>query len=1107
VETTPFVADIFNMNYISRTFRLSLLFCFSALAVLSISTVPVYAQDSVAQSFQNPSDSAKPQTWWHWVSGNVTSEGITADLAAMKQIGLGGAQLFTVDQGPAGPIRYMSPEWRALVQHAIAEAKKNGLQLSITDCEGWSESGGPWITPALSMQKVVYSTTNVTGGRQSINLPRPEDYKGYYKDIVVLAFPAVSDSARIGNVPAKAGYLSDENGVNYPDPPIAAADIIDPKSIVDLSTSMKEDGTLSWIPPAGKWTILRMGMTSTGTPIHPAMPETVGLECDKFSPEAVTANWNGAMANVMQDSGSEAGKTLKILLMDSWEAGTGNWTPLMPQDFQSRFGYSPILWLPTFTGRVVGSVDQTERFLWDFRRTMADLVAVNHYGLMRTLAHQHGMLLQAEATGIGLPTVSDEIQCKSFTDIPMGEFWIGNEGTLSDDKEAASAAHIYGKQIVAAESYTADPSQAAWTNDPFGLKAEGDLAFCTGVNRMVMHRYAMQPYLNRAPGMTMGPWGLNFERTNTWWKPGKAWISYIARCQSILQTGHFVADVCYYYGQGAPQDVGGYHFDPERPAGYDYDVCNSDIILNQMSVGNGLIKLKDGMTYRVLVLPNTNKMTVEVAAKIQKLVADGAVVVGPKPEISPSLSNYPQSDNEISKIAQQVWGDCNGTTITTHSYGKGRVVWGESLNKVLASVVPDFVCSTKAQAAAASEIHYIHRSLGSDDYYFVANHKYKPIDAVCTFRVSHKVPELWYPESGKIERAAAYTVLPGRIEVPIHFNSAGSVFVVFRNSPTNTAYPEVIDASDIHTPSFAAPHHVKIISAEYGIADKMVDVTKEAAAQADSDYSITANNALNNGNDPAFNVVKELTVAYELDGQSYTKTVAEGQKIVLISPPADAPPVYEASLNSSGALLLRPWLNGKYQVKFSNGVGKTVTVTDVPAPVAISGPWNITFPAGWGAPASYVLPELTPWNHVADDGVKYFSGTATYAKDFTVNSSQTGNGKSLYLDLGMVKNLVDVSVNGHELGVLWKEPFIVDISSAVVVGKNTLSLRVTNLWPNRLIGDSALPVEKRYTWTVVDLYNPKSALLDSGLLGPVTLLTVPEKVVTPGSAAKPNKIQ
>jgi hypothetical protein len=257
---------------------------------------------------------------------------------------------------------------------------------------------------------------------------------------------------------------------------------------------------------------------------------------------------------VMADSPASVGKTLKCILLDSWECGCENWTAELPAEFRKRRGYDLIPWLPTLTGSIIGSAEQTQRFLWDYRRTLADLLAENHYGEIQKYAREHGMGLTSEATGIDMPTVADQLLCKKYCDIPMGEFWVNRkrDDNIDDPKEAACAAHLYGQNIASAESFTSVAETAAWKNDPYSLKALGDQKFCLGVNRFVFHRYAHQPWLDRKPGMSMGPWGINFERSNTWWDQGSAWMDYLSRCQYLLQQGVFRADLCYFYGEGFP---------------------------------------------------------------------------------------------------------------------------------------------------------------------------------------------------------------------------------------------------------------------------------------------------------------------------------------------------------------------------------------------------------------------------------------------------------------------------------------------------------------------------------------------------------------------------
>ena len=345
-----------------------------------------------------------------------------------------------------------------------------------------------------------------------------------------------------------------------------------------------------------------------------------------MSRAAVEANFEGMMGKVIADVGPLAGKSFKMVLADSWEAGCQNWTPMMRDEFTKRRGYDPLPWLPCITGRVVGSLEESERFLWDFRKTIGDLIAENHYGTFQELCHKHGMLFTAEAPGIGMPTIADQLQCKARTDVPMGEFWIDGH---NDSREPACAAHIGGQQIATAEAFTAVTKDAKWTKAPFDHKALGDLNFARGINRFVFHRYAMQPWKDRVPGMTMGPWGTNFERTNTWWEQAAPWMQYLSRSQALLQSGLFQADVLYFYGEGAPVSLTGR--EPKIPAGYDYDAIDAEALLKNLTVTDGRLTLPSGMSYRVLLLPPTDRMTLPVLRKIKELAQAGATILGGRP--------------------------------------------------------------------------------------------------------------------------------------------------------------------------------------------------------------------------------------------------------------------------------------------------------------------------------------------------------------------------------------------------------------------------------------------------------------------------------------------
>ncbi len=1127
--------------------------------------------DTLAAGFVTPPDSARPFTWWHWMNGNVTKEGITLDLEAMKRVGIGGFQIFDVgEQIAQGPVIYGSPEWLALKQHAAQEAERLGLEFDMHNCPGWSSSGGPWITPEYAMQQLVWTETFVAGGKRAdVLLAQPAADLGYYRDAFVLALPATpaDNPDLLGRItldgtPVEAklragGNLSSPIEVrptdaNHPavlllefTEPIAARSItiayalpagtgtsmrlevsdtgasfrkvcdisatggrsgaavltadfpavqaryfrlsipqpgritqvqlsgfqpipgwrnkanfsggrivpapapvedaaLDPNTVIDVTQQMNAQGRLTWAAPAGNWIVLRLGHTALDRKNVAAPSTGRGLECDKYSRAAIEFHFQHMFEKLLPSLASLAKKGKAGLLIDSYETGFQNWTAEFPQEFQRRRGYDLRRYLPAMTGRVVGSSEVSERFLWDVRRTQADMIADNYYGHFGELCRRNGLKFYVEPYSGG---PFEEMQIGSRADLLMGEFWQGQADHYSV-KLAASIAHINGKQIVGAESFT---SQSRWTEYPYSLKALGDYMYTQGLNRYIFHRHALQPHPTAAPGMTMGPWGGHFDRTNTWWNQGAAaWLQYVARCQYLLQQGLFVADVAYFVGEDAPAQT------PQRtalkpPQGYDYDTINAEALLTRAKVRDGRIVMPDGMSYRVLVLPDKTAMTVRLLRRIRDMVSEGMWLMGPKPEHSLGLTEYPSSEGVARRIAAEIWGDLDGQTRTERTFGKGHVFWGQSVAAVLGklSLVPDFESSSRSDDAT---INSIHRRIGDTDVYFVANRKYRSEDLVCTFRVDGKLPEFWSADSGQMIPASVYDFVSGRVRVPIRLGPAGSVFVVFR-SP--------------------AP------------AQRLQDVLKD-------------------------NTVIVTTEPFSTPQQQ----AVQGRQAPAMPTTVEQPPTWRIMGDARGSILV--WEDGTYTLRNKAGGVWTTAVSTLGQPTEIVGPWRLAFPPNLGAPAEVTLEKLISWPEHSDNGVKYFSGTATYTKRVKIPADAVAGGKRLYLDLGRVMVLAEVLVNGRNLGVLWKAPYQVDITDAVHPGDNNLEIRVTNLWPNRLIGDEQLPAEyeftgtnprgrpiaripdwylqgkprpagQRVTFTVFQYYTKDSPLLESGLIGPVRL--------------------
>jgi hypothetical protein len=991
------------------------------------------AAADIERGFQNPPATAKPWVYWFWLNGNITREGITADLEAMQRVGIAGVLIMEVDQGtPVGPVVFMSDEWRALFKHMASEAQRLGIEVNMNNDAGWNGSGGPWIPLDKAMQVVVTSEIAVPGGKKfAADLPQPNAKKGYYRDIAVLAFPTPrsmpNTENRIKNLAEKSvswTYISGYSMGTDRDAQVPGEVMIDRARIVDLTDRMNAAGKLVWDAPAlapndaaspaqGEWTVVRFGHTFSGAESHPAPATGIGPECDKLSKDGIEAQFNGLIGKLIQDVGPLAGKTLTATHVDSWEIGGQNWTPKMREEFKRLRGYDMLPFLPVLTGRFIGSVDITERFLWDLRQTVSELLTENYIGHLGKLAHDHGLRLSMETYG----TPALDMDVINSVDEPMCEFWWSGGGRLDWTLKAmASAAHVNGRPIVGAESFTSNRRER-WRGHPANIKARGDRVLCGGVNRIVFHRYAMQPWAqNLRPGVSMGPYGLHYERTNTWWENSKAWHQYLGRCQYLLRQGTFVADVLSLQPEEPMQ-----RFNLLSLTGYDYDGISPQAFINQASVKDGQLCLASGMRYRVLALSTTNtkNMSVAMLKKIKSLVDDGAVILGLAPEATPGLADYQLADQELKALAAELWG--TDETVNDRVVGKGRVLRGVKPEDVLAKlgVEPDFKSDKK--------LNWIHRSIDGADVYFVATGVEQPVNAICSFRVSGRQPELWDPETGSMLRIPGYRVgSNGCTELAMEFGPSGAAFVVFRDK--------------------ADP------------AQQVLRVTRDGV--------------------PIVEAAQTPATPAALD-------------------------LVQGTVSQAGVYELQTAANSKRRFE----------VTALPEPLELAGPWQLTFPPQWGAPDKVTLDKLVSWSQHPDPGVKYFSGTAEYSKQFDVAPGMTGNERRLYLDLGNVAVMAQVKLNGKDLGILWKAPFRIEITDAVKSGANTLQVSVVNLWINRMIGDEFLPSDcelnadgslrawpawllegkpnpsGRFTFSTWRLWNKNEALQESGLLGPVRVLT------------------
>jgi len=1115
----------------------------ASFALLILGAVAAWGQaspDPLESGFQNPPNGARPRVWWHWMNGNITKEGITADLEWMHKAGLGGYQNFDAalqtPQVVDKRLVYMTPEWKDAFKHAILLGDQLGFEMAIAGSPGWSESGGPWVPASEGMKKYVWSETVVHGGQPfSGVLPHPPSNSGafqnegihdeptpgaapipnFYKDTVVVAYkrPASDKSVdelhakitasggmpdfgmlidgdlekttklpipapgqtswiqyefpqpqairavtfvtkRIGEIeafvagmgePDKTLEVSDdgqnfrevakldgddapENTVSFPavtakyfrvtfkrtppppipdwaqgidpesfgiklppkptdfeiaelvlhagarvnqfeekaafvpvpdlyhfaTPPVEAGEAVAKSGMIDLTSKMTADGKLDWTPPEGDWVVLRFGYSLLGISNHPATAEATGLEVDKMDRRYVKNYFEKYLDSYKQTVGTdEMGKKgIRFVINDSWEAGSQNWTDNMIDQFKKLRGYDPVPWMPVLAGVVVDSAEASDRFLWDFRKTIADLIANEHYGQLEDTLHEWGMRHYGESHEGGRAFVADGMEVKKFNEVPMSAMWTQvpgmnkpTYGYNADDRESASVAHIYGQNIAAAESMTAAAAPWAWS--PSTLKPTADQEFLNGINRFVIHESAHQPLMgkNQKPGMTLGPFGQWFNRNETWADEAGAWVDYLARTSFLLQQGHFGADLLYFYGEDSNLTAIFDKSAPDIPAGYGFDYINADALIHELKVDNGCIITKGGMSYRVLALdPYSKHMSLPVLKAIESLVKQGATVAGAKPTDDPS-----QADDhaEFDRINSELFGDGTGV----HTVVSGKVYAGQGLANVFSTLKlsPDFDFT---KPAGDTNLLFVHRKLADGDIYFIDNRNNRDETVDATFRVAGKAPELWYAETG-MSKPASFKVADGRTTVPLHLEPWGTVFVVFRKSTSETSHSEA-------------------------------QVTESKVAD-------------------------------------------------------------------------------------------------------VAGPWKVNFEPDRGAPPSITLDNLIDWKDSTDAGVKYFSGAGTYTKTIQAPPDWFRKGSRLWLDLGDVKNLAEVTVNGRNLGVVWHTPYRVDVTSALKQGPNEINIKVINAWVNRLIGDQQAGATK-YTFADVKPYKADSPLLPSGLLGPVAVV-------------------
>jgi hypothetical protein len=1277
--------------------------------------------DPLAKGFVDPPDQTKPWCYWYWISDNISKEGITRDLEAMARVGIGEAFIGNIflDDVPAGRVKVLSPEWWSLVEHALREGGRTGVNIGLFNCPGWSQSGGPWIKPEQAMRYLASSETRVTGPlkfKQSLPAPNAQ-----FQDVAVLAFPAlksdtatlVSRSPRVTCTPAVGGaekladgdlatsvdfpeaagrgkvpfiidfevpeaftarslqivpdaeafgadcelqaassdgsfvtvrrfkcdrsnmspgvgfmprgpvtvsiratiakhfrvlftncsgggkarlaevnlssaarlesFVEKQLGKMHPTPlpmwntylwqtqpePEDAGLVVPKATVRDLSRQLLPDGTLEWDVPPGTWVVQRIGMTPTGMKNAPASPEGQGLEVDKMNRALAKGHFDAFIGEVLRRVPAPERKAFKRVVADSYEMGSQNWTDGFDSQFQKRYGYDPKPWLPVLTGRLVGSADQSERFLWDLRRLVADRVATDYVGGLREACKPYGLGLWLENYGHwGFP--SEFLKYGSESDRIGGEYWVTGDLGSIELRAASSCANTYGKKFVSAESFTGGP---AFQNAPAALKARGDWAFCEGVNHFVLHVYIHQPWEDKVPGVNAW-FGTEFNRHNTWFEQSKTWIDYVRRCCWLLQQGTRVADVAYFLGEDAPKMTGVRQ--PELPAGRDFDYINAEVIEKSLRVKDGVLALPHGTTYRVLVLPELDSMRPEVLRKVRDLVRAGATALGPPPSRSPSLENFPKSDEEVRLLVKELWGTGNTKQPGERQFGKGRIIWGKPLEAALGASSSDFESSTK--------LRYTHRHAGDTDIYFVANPKGESLTTTAAFRVGNKAPELWWPDCGRIEHPTVYDLHENGVTLPLSFGPHGSVFVIFRgkagsprerivsvtrdgkevlsttvsspkgaasvDNPNNFTFAAwikptddttlvheatkgIVGMSEKRNDALAAPHGDSFGGSGHAGCGLAVGQNGVCVFEHGADYfapTLVYASALRDWTHVAV-VYRDGQPSLYLNG-TQARTGLKSEHIVHSGAGAAAlaqfrgqlggleqfPRALSASeLTALAGSMPRPdqaasgtpiqitrrdhqWValttqSGDYEMTFANGTHRRLNIASNLSPQTLTGPWQVDFAPSWGPPKRMTFDELIDWTRHPAPDVKYYSGKAVYRKNFELTlPSNTGPESHFVLDLGSIRDLATVRINGKKLGTLWQAPWSVDVTDAVKTGTNVLEVEILNVWNNRLVGDQKLPQEQRKTFLMTPTVAKDTPLLPAGLLGPVVLRQTAESV-------------
>jgi hypothetical protein len=906
---------------------------------------------------------------------------------------------------PAGP-KFGSPAWTALFTHALAEADRLGLEITLNITSGWN-LGGPGVTPEQALKLLTYTRTAVAGGASHVHLAAPEARNGFYRQIAVLAYPVAHGaglapqpgdapidhfiqekvaasaaqqrtkndaSARQSATTLRLRAAASETGFSMPDStPMLNSGVTSPgptfagdpayhdtmpTQIQDLTARLGPDGTLDWTPPSGSWEVLVVGYTDSGVKVSTGSDTWTGLAIDYLSRDAFTHFWYENVEPLM--AAAKPYRSLRYLATDSWELGGTNWTGDFREEFQRLRGYDPVPWLPVVAGRIVGDREQSTRFLTDLRRTVADLVATQHYDVFAEKAREHGLGIQAESGGPhGAPV--DALETFRHAGVPQTEFWSQNGHRSTDverffTKEGASAANIYGQRFVAQEGETSIGPQ--WSESlATDLKPSFDMAITEGMNRLVWHEFTSNPASTGLPGQEYFA-GTHLNPKITWWNAGGAFFDYLNRAQYLMQQGTPVDDVLYFYGDNVPNFVRLKSDDPARVLpGYDYDVTDEDALLHTIRIDGRELVGPGGVRWRLLALPRSRRVSLAVLELTERFVHGGGSAVG-LPPVSTTGQITREAQAHFDALAAKLYAACSGGV--SHVYGAGRVFCTGDAHAALQAldIAPDFALdpAPTRKPSSSAGIDYVHRRAGSTDIYFVRNASSAPVQTVASFRIAGRNAEIWDAVTGEM--------------TPV---------------PLAVAASPAVTTLQLNLPAF-------------------------------------------------------------------------GSKAIVFNDAIAAPPA---------------------PTRVDHG--RT-------APLQLLGKWMLSFAPGLGGPtAPLQLSSLESWTASTNPAVRYFSGTATYAA--TVEAPSGGDLAAYALQFTEVHEIARVRINGIDAGTVWAAPYRLGVGKLLQPGANRIEIEVTNLWPNRIIGDAQPGASVPITHTNIAAYKADSPLLPSGLIGAITWTT------------------